>query len=112
MPDFLSESDDFFVSLLIAACSSITCSNGGTCYTVSTGLGWVCACRAGYSGDRCQSTTGCKFRTKSFRHHIDCNSSQLANVHHNLASMVVHAMTVHLRMVVDVRTVTVDNDVN
>jgi len=47
--------------LLKALCSSIICSNGGTCLSLSGGTSWKCLCQSGYTGDRCQQLIGGEF---------------------------------------------------
>ncbi len=42
--------------LFKALCNSITCLNGGTCLTLSSGTGWACNCQSGFTGDRCQES--------------------------------------------------------
>jgi hypothetical protein len=54
----------FFLLILKAICASITCSNGGTCIVLSSGVGWTCVCQPGYTGDRCQQIIGGEFLNK------------------------------------------------
>lgn len=55
-----------FNYFLTAACSLITCSNGGTCLSLSGGTSWTCLCLPGYTGDRCQQLIGCKYFNKIY----------------------------------------------
>ncbi|CAF5116591.1 unnamed protein product, partial [Rotaria sp. Silwood1] len=48
-------------------CNSLTCSNGGTCVTVSGGTGWICICPSGFTGDRCQNMNSSKFALHSLQ---------------------------------------------
>lgn len=41
--------------LVVFACSSAPCLNGGTCSEFSDGFGYICSCPEGYSGENCQN---------------------------------------------------------
>jgi hypothetical protein len=45
----------YFLLYIKASCSSVLCSNGGTCVSMTGGTTYRCACAPGYTGDQCTS---------------------------------------------------------